>query len=74
LSFLQKKEYEAWKTLPENEVLEGICFAIEIDENISNEEFKKQNVPPYLKVNFYGEARDGNTPARGNFGGELVTV
>jgi len=27
-----------------------------------------------LKVNFYGEARDGNTPARGNFGGEVVTV
>jgi len=27
-----------------------------------------------LKVNFYGEARDGNTPARGNFGGEAVTV
>lgn len=27
-----------------------------------------------MKVKFYGEARDGNTPARGNFGGEVVTV
>ena len=44
----------------------GMCFAVEIDENLSHDRYKELNEPPRLIVNFWGEGRDGITPAAGN--------
>ena len=41
----------------------GMCFAIEIDENVSNKMFEKTGETPKVDVAMWFEARDGVTPS-----------
>jgi len=46
-----------------------MCFAIQIEENISGEKYKISGEKPSVEAKFWTETRNGVTPAQGKFGG-----
>ena len=40
-----------------------MCFAIKVEENISNKRFMKNGQNPYLTIKMYSEAKDGLSPS-----------
>lgn len=53
--FMNSEKYEIEK--------EGMCFAIKLEENISNNKFIKDNENPFLNIKMYSEAKDGLSPS-----------
>lgn len=43
---------------------EGMCFAISVEENISNGKFILDNENPYIHVKVYSEGKDGLSPSQ----------
>ena len=54
-----KREKEGKFLTPPKSSKVGMCFVIEVTENISDREFEKKGEAPKLDVNLWFEARDG---------------
>jgi hypothetical protein len=43
---------------------EGMCFAIKVEENLSNDRFILNNETPFIHVKMYSEGKDGLSPSQ----------